>query len=584
MMNNTKKYCQYNTKNIVADFMVKTLCDNSYDTIIDSGVGNGVFIEKILENDIKFDKIIGVEIDNKYCKKLREKYKDNDDIKIVNKDYLDFNHNANLIIGNPPYCQYVNIPKNIRKSLKENFKNYYNGKWNLYYAFIMKSINNLKESGDLIYITPFDYFYSTNANSLRKFIMKKGYYDKIFHTNEYKLFENVSVNSMIFKYIKNQQEKDNNINVVEYNTRKGEISNLLDKSEKFLKLLSQEKNIRIKNDNFNVFNQKQFNKNGWQWHLANKKDEKIIQKVEQESNKVIPKIRNGFETYNAKKLIKKEDAKKYYNMKNPIIIQQNNTTYWYNDKDKYPYTPLSTICDVNVGSVSGREKIFRINNINKNINIEKECIKKFVKAKSCKRYNIGKTFKYIYIPDFIDSEKKLKRKYPNTYNFLKKNEKNLNQRYKKIPFFKWLTIRNKKKFKENSNKCKIFVPTKDRHNKFRFSLTRKNVWGSSDVLMINKKRKFQKREERLYYILAWLNSKFVKKWFLKKGPKKGNKILFKQNWVEKIPIRLINMDNSKEKEIYKNITSFSSKCVNIPENKKYFEKKINEEFEKLLNI
>jgi adenine-specific DNA-methyltransferase len=68
------------------------------------------------------------------------------------------------------------------------------------------SIENLKDEGELVYIVPFNWFNSTFAESLRNYLVRNGYFEAIIHFGEYKLFEDCSPNSIIFKYRKSKNK------------------------------------------------------------------------------------------------------------------------------------------------------------------------------------------------------------------------------------------------------------------------------------------------------------------------------------------------------------------------------------------
>ena len=98
----------------------------------------------------------------------------------------------------------------------------------------------------------------------------------------------------------------------------------------------------------------------------------------------------------------------------------------------------------------------------------------------------------------------------------------------------------------------------DRAKKTRFSITSKTVYGSGDVIMISKK---QPIKEDIKYILAWLNSECIRKWYEIKGSKKGHRIQYTQAYVSKIPLKLINWNNKEEVDIYNEIVTLVSELI-----------------------
>jgi adenine-specific DNA-methyltransferase len=113
---------------------------------------------------------------------LREKIVYDDFIKqVITKKYK-------TIIGNPPY---------VKKT-----------KGNLYLEFIEKCYNSLEENGELIFIVPSDFLKLTSSSKLLNLMFSKGKFTHIFHPNDENLFENASIDVIIFRYIKTEESKD----------------------------------------------------------------------------------------------------------------------------------------------------------------------------------------------------------------------------------------------------------------------------------------------------------------------------------------------------------------------------------------
>ena len=154
---------------------------NNPSNILEPCIGQGdliIFIMDKLQN-IKFDMY---EIDNKiqlldkiqkekeniiYCDFMKE---------IIVKKYK-------TIIGNPPYV----------KTKKRN----------LYIDFTEKCYNLLDNNGELIFIVPSDFFKLTSSSKLLNSMMSNGSFTHIFHPNNEKMFENASIDIIIFRYCKN---------------------------------------------------------------------------------------------------------------------------------------------------------------------------------------------------------------------------------------------------------------------------------------------------------------------------------------------------------------------------------------------
>jgi len=87
------------------------------------------------------------------------------------------------IVGNPPYVR--------------------TKKGNLYIDFTEKCYNLLDDNGELIFIVPSDFFKLTSASTLLNNMMKHGTFTHIFHPHNEKMFENASIDVIVFRYCKN---------------------------------------------------------------------------------------------------------------------------------------------------------------------------------------------------------------------------------------------------------------------------------------------------------------------------------------------------------------------------------------------
>ena len=146
--------------------------------ILDSGCGKGIFLTELQKEN--FANIEGIELNQKlfqFCKK------EFPNLRIYNKNYLiwDTLNRYDIIIGNPPYAHYNSLPSEIKKQVFDIVKN---KESDIYYGFILKSINLLKEGGELIYIVPYSFFYNTFAKIIREKIVSEGYLEFIIDLDE----------------------------------------------------------------------------------------------------------------------------------------------------------------------------------------------------------------------------------------------------------------------------------------------------------------------------------------------------------------------------------------------------------------
>ena len=110
------------------------------------------------------------------------------------------------IIGNPPY---VSASRPTAKPLKQK-------SLNLYLQFTNKCIDLLDDHGELIFIVPSDFFKATSALCIIQKMLKVGAFTDIFHPHNEKLFENASVDVVVYRYEKGCSESGA-ARVIQYN-------------------------------------------------------------------------------------------------------------------------------------------------------------------------------------------------------------------------------------------------------------------------------------------------------------------------------------------------------------------------------
>lgn len=103
-----------------------------------------------------------------------------------------------VVIGNPPYVKFQDLPDNLRKDLFRNWKTLKTGTYNLYFAFFELGISLIKDNGKLGYITPNNYFTSLAGIHLREFLQLNKYIDKIIDFNHLKIFDVQTYTSITF--------------------------------------------------------------------------------------------------------------------------------------------------------------------------------------------------------------------------------------------------------------------------------------------------------------------------------------------------------------------------------------------------
>ena len=171
---------QYFTTNLILKRQVFDFIKNEPKLILEPSIGQGDLVQYISSQKphINFDMF---EIDTK-IKLLKN-------ITRENINYGDFMNKEitkkyKTIVGNPPYVR--------------------TKKGNLYIDFTKKCFNLLEDSGELIFIIPSDFFKLTSSSKLLNDMMNSGSFTHIFHPNDENLFENASIDVIVYRYCKNK--------------------------------------------------------------------------------------------------------------------------------------------------------------------------------------------------------------------------------------------------------------------------------------------------------------------------------------------------------------------------------------------
>jgi len=152
---------------------------NKPSNILEPSIGQGDLITFITEKipNITFD-MYEIDINIKLLDKIQQE-------KIIYGDFMKQKiiKTYKTIIGNPPYIR--------------------TKKGNLYIDFIEKCYNLLDDNGELIFIVPSDFLKLTCASKLLNSMITNGTFTHIFHPHNEKMFENATIDIIVFRYCKN---------------------------------------------------------------------------------------------------------------------------------------------------------------------------------------------------------------------------------------------------------------------------------------------------------------------------------------------------------------------------------------------
>lgn len=495
-MEKKHKYGQYFTGQAVADFMVSLITHPTDSTVMEPACGQGVFLDCLRKKG--FQNLTGHEIDPTLA---------DGDPAVKHRSFVlsPTSERCDVVIGNPPYIRWKNLEPELKEELAQSdlWRTYFNSLCDYSLLFILKSIMQLHEEGELIFICTEYWMNTTHSQSLRDYMCQHGYFSDIFLFKEAPLFEKVTASFVVFRYIRSEQRVPH-IRLHRY-TGKG-----LPDAE------ALQARSCFKETEIPAF------QTGRRWVLASQET--------QERLRVFERNCEG------------------------------------NDRSLFTSLHrLGDYCEIGNGMVSGLDAAFKISGTDELTPEEEACRINVLKAKDLAQYRYKDISYYIYLPEGL-AEKEVKELYPHFYRQLAPYKDKLNGRYnynKDIPFWEFVFPRNKKLFERKEPR--IFIPCKERiSNKdyFRFCFAPSEVYPLQDLTGILKKEHCR---ESLEYLLAFLNNGRVFDWLRFNGIVKGGIVDFSEAPLASIPYRPIDWDNNEEVALHETITRATQDYLSSPD-------------------
>ncbi len=218
----------------ICDYIVKKTIKN-FDAsmkIIDPSCGCGIFIISTLNYlrkntnykiiDLLENNIYGIDINKNNIERTKVLLSlyclmNGEDKKIINfnireSDALFSNwqelfgvNKFTYIIGNPPYVNNHDLKDAYIKKLASTFKTTTEGTFNIFYAFIEKSMEYLDDKGKLGYIVPNNFIHIKSARPLRQFIRENNYLHEIIDFKDNTIFYPILTYNCIIYLTKNNK-------------------------------------------------------------------------------------------------------------------------------------------------------------------------------------------------------------------------------------------------------------------------------------------------------------------------------------------------------------------------------------------
>ncbi len=205
----------------VCDYMVKSVVNDKNQTVLDPACGCGAFLlaaaEKIyaLDQTVKPSQIVATNLYGgdisaaslRRCKtllalwSLLEGEDTNLQYNLRSGDSLNGNWQTrfaniftetgggfDLIIGNPPYVKFQDLPEKTRRELEKNWDTVGGGNYNLYFPFFELGVSLLAATGKLAYICPNNWYTSFAGEELREYLASNSLLTRILDFSHLKVF------------------------------------------------------------------------------------------------------------------------------------------------------------------------------------------------------------------------------------------------------------------------------------------------------------------------------------------------------------------------------------------------------------
>lgn len=256
----------YYTPLQLANAMVSLVVSQNINNVLEPSCGDGVFLDSLASlnfiNDIP--DVTAVEIEPDEAEKVRNNYKENANVHVLNEDFLGFYQQVygkqtyDLILGNPPYIRYqylTETQRDIQSRILTSHGMKSNKLINAWVAFLVACVQLLSENGKIAFVVPAEILQVVYAEDLRLFLSNQ--FSKItLLTFEQLVFPDIEQEILVFIGEKGKEEKG--IRIIE-------LSDL----EDFKKL----------NLNSNGFQKLEHVKEKWTKYFVSAEEIKVIQSI-----------------------------------------------------------------------------------------------------------------------------------------------------------------------------------------------------------------------------------------------------------------------------------------------------------------
>lgn len=562
MVSKEKMYGQFFTPRLVAEFMLDLNTKDADSRVLEPCAGKGAFLEVLANRN--YSRIEAYEID--------EDLENLSDVPIVYSDFLRERITAefDLVIGNPPYVRWKNLPKDVQSFLSTDslWRGRTNSLADLLVTFIYAAVDALRDGGELIFITPVFWTQTLHSAPLRRHLSSQGELNCLVNFNEMRIFEGVSSTIAVFKFTKTKFKSGAPITVVNLDSKEKLQRKHVKEVENLLSSLSKYGSYYNKGI-YEAYLHPQFS-DGRPWKPIPPQHRPFIEAIKKSCTESSPVVEceslGESRMILLSRLLRNDDLEgleippeacdiagfadlKYFIPKLGVRTLDS----FSSKKEERRYVRLEDIAHIGNGLVSGLDKAFTLKDRTEYGHLEKDSYISVVKAYDLHQYYASGQTPYLFL-NAIEDEEQLRKQFPKAFIKLSSFKSRLEERYsynRYIPWWHWVFLRNWDLFDKHDSK--IFCPCKERIDKkgyARFSFVEGHFFPTQDVTGIVLKDWVREDPK---YILALLNSEMILTYMKYEGLSRGGVLEFSEKPLSRIPIRLINWDIPKERETHDRI-------------------------------
>ncbi len=129
---------------------------------------------------------------------------------VMRVDFFDYptSEKFDTIIGNPPYVRNRWISADTRAKIAAGgYSELFDGHANLYLYFIYKSVQHLREGGELIFITPRDFVKTTGARKLNEYLYNEGSITHFRDFGDERIFSGAMPNCAVWRFERSRDSR-----------------------------------------------------------------------------------------------------------------------------------------------------------------------------------------------------------------------------------------------------------------------------------------------------------------------------------------------------------------------------------------